>query len=302
MEAMTDPNFTRQGAVDLSSLSSAAAQTGATYVLQAGEAEFNQLVSASMQHPVIVEFHSPRDPAGAAVSDTLARLVNEAEGRFLLARVDVDAEPRLAQSLGVQAVPMVVALIGGQLAPLFQGTRSAQEISPLLDQVTQLAVANGMTGRAKPAGRSEVAKDGAPAADPRFAAADAALESGDFAKAVTEFEKVLSATPNDPEALAGRAQAALLARSLAFDPAAIVRDAAALPGDISAQLDAADLEVIQGASAEAFDRLLGLAGELPAEEREPIRLRLLELFEVVGRTDPLVLRARRRLSTVLFAS
>ncbi len=302
MEAMTDPNFTRQGAVDLSSLSAPSPQTGATYVLQAGEAEFNQLVSASRQHPVIVEFHSPRDTAGAAVSEALATLVNGAEGRYLLARVDVDAEPRLAQSLGVQAVPMVVALIGGQLAPLFQGTRSAQEISAVLDQVAQLAVANGMTGRAKPVGRSEAPRDGAPVADPRFTAADAALEAGDFARAVDEFDKVLAATPNDTEAMAGRAQAALLARSLAFDPAAIVRNAAALPGDVSAQLDAADLEVIQGASAEAFDRLLGLAGELPAEDREPIRLRLLELFEVVGRTDPLVLKARRRLSTVLFAS
>lgn len=302
MEAMTDPNFTRQGAVDLSSLSAAPPQTGATYVLQVGEAEFNQLVSASMQHPVIVEFHSPRDTGGAAVSEALAALVNGAEGRFLLARVDVDAEPRLAQTLGVQAVPMVVALIGGQLAPLFQGTRSTQEISAMFDQVAQLAVANGMMGRAKPVGESEAPQGGAPVADPRFAAADQALESGDFARAVDEFDKVLAATPNDPEALAGRAQAALLARSMAFDPAAIVRDAAALPGDVSAQLAAADLEVIQGASAEAFDRLLGLAGELPAEDREPIRLRLLELFEVVGRTDPLVLKARRRLSTVLFAS
>ena len=69
------------------------------------EAGFQDLVGRSMQHPVIVEFHSPRDTGGAAVSADLAALVNAAEGRFLLARVNVDAEQRLAQALGVTAVP-----------------------------------------------------------------------------------------------------------------------------------------------------------------------------------------------------
>ncbi|NHB85989.1 hypothetical protein G7085_19500 [Tessaracoccus sp. HDW20] len=149
---MTDANFSRPGAVDLSSLggSAAAAPSNGGYVTTLTEADFQAVASRSLQHPVIVEFHSPRDPAGQAVSDALADLVNAAGGRFLLARVDVDAEPRLAQALGVQAVPTVVALIGGQMAPLFQGTQSREEISAVLDQVAQLAVANGMTGRAEP--------------------------------------------------------------------------------------------------------------------------------------------------------
>lgn len=300
---MTDSNFSRQGALDLSALAGPSAPGAVTYVMQAGEADFNGLVAASAQHPVIVEFHSPRDSAGQAVSAALTELVDAAEGRFLLARVDVDAWPRLAQSLGVQAVPMVVALIGGQLAPLFQGTRGRDEIAPLLDQVAQLAVANGLTGRAKPIPvAGEDGGEGAPAADPRFAAADLALERGDYAAAVVEFDKVLAATPNDTEALAGRAQAALLVRSLAFDPQAISARATAEPAGIPAQLDAADLEVINGAPEAAFDRLLGLAAELAGDERDQVRLRILELFEVVGRTDPVVGRARRRLSSLLFAS
>ena len=100
--------------------------------------------------------------------------------------------------------------------------------------------------------------------------------------------------------LAGRAQAALLVRSLSFDPEAIGRRAAAEPAGVEAQLDAADLDVINGAYAEALDRLLTLAAGLDADEREVVRVRLLELFEVIGRTDPVVLKARRRLSTVLF--
>ncbi|MHA7860669.1 co-chaperone YbbN [Tessaracoccus sp. Y36] len=299
---MTDANFTRPGAVDLSSLTDAA-PTGGSYVTSVTEASFNDLAGTSMQHPVVVEFFSPRDPNGQQVSAALAELINAAQGRFLLGRVDVDAEPRLAQALGVQAVPTVVALIGGQMAPLFQGTKSREEISAVLDQIAQLAVGNGMTGRAQPVGGAPAGNGDAeqqPVANPRFAKADAALQAGDFAQAVREFDELLKETPHDAEVVAGRAQSALLERSATFNPAEIVARAAAQPDDVAAQLDAADLEVINGRYEEAFDRLLGLAAESDEEQRDAIRVRLLELFEVVGRAEKVVLKARRRLASVLF--
>ena len=302
MGPMTDPNFSRPGALDLSSLTNPPASTTGSYVRQVGEADFQDLATLSTQHPVIVEFHSARDTSGPALSRDLAELVNAGAGRYLLARVDVDAEPRLAQALQVEAVPTVIALIAGQLAPLFQGTRSREEIAGVLDQVAQLAVGNGITGRAQPvAGAPTEGESGVEAPlDPRFEAADEALQSGDYALAVREFDKLLAATPLDAEVIAGRAQASLLARSADFDAAVIVQEASAKPDDVEAQLKAADLEIIQGASESAFDRLLGLATTVGAEDREVIRVRILELFEVVGRTDPTVLAARRRLSTVLF--
>ena len=299
---MTQANFSRPGAVDLSSLSQPTAQAGGSYVMALTEADFQELAAKSAQHPVILEFHSPRDPNGAAVSSALAELVNADGGRFLLGRVDVDAEPRLAQALQIQAVPTVVAVIGGQMAPLFQGTKSREEIAAVLDQIAQLAVANGMTGRAQPVSGAP-APDGAapePAVNPRFAKADAALEAGDFAAAVREFDALLKETPGDAEVLAGRAQSALLERSATFQPELIVQRATALPDDLSAQLDAADLEIIGGLADEAFDRLLGLAAQSGPEDRDTIRVRLLELFEVVGRAEPAVLKARRRLASVLF--
>lgn len=303
MGRMPDENFSRPGAVDLSSLSSAPpAAGGASYVLDASEADFQQLAQLSAQYPVLVEFHSPRDTGGPALSQLLREVVNAAEGRFLLARVDVDQEARLAQAVGVQAVPTVVALIGGQMAPLFQGTKSREEVQAILDQVAQLAVANGMTGRAQPvaAAPTPSASPAEPPADPRFQAADDALEAGDYARAVSEFDALLAATPGDAEAIAGRAQASLLHRSTRFDPAEVVRRASAEPDDVDAQLQAADLEVIQGSAEAAFDRLLSLARGLAPDQREPVRLRLLELFEVVGRQDPAVSRARRQLSQLLF--
>ncbi|MEO7587730.1 MAG: tetratricopeptide repeat protein [Arachnia sp.] len=299
---MTDPNFSRPGAVDLSSLAAPTLPTAGGYVVEVGEADFQNLASLSMRHPVIVEFHSARDTSGPALSQVLAELVNAGAGRYLLARVDVDAEPRLAQALQVSAVPTVVALISGQLAPLFQGTRSREEVAAVLDQVAQLAVANGMTGRADPvavAGGEQDAVEEAPV-DPRFEAADEALQSGNYALAVQEFDKLLAATPHDAEVVAGRAQAALLQRSTEFDPATVVGEASARPQDVATQLSAADLEIIQGAAEQAFDRLLGLAAEVGPDEKEIIRVRILELFEVIGRTDPAVLKARRRLSSVLF--
>lgn len=268
-------------------------------MVEVGEADFQDLSTLSAQHPVIVEFHSARDTSGPALSQTLAELVNAGAGRYLLARVDVDAEPRVAQAMQVTAVPTVVALIAGQIAPLFQGTRSREEIEPLLDQVAQLAVANGITGRAQPAAGSAV-EEGEQPLDPRFEAADAALQAGDYPLAVAEFDKLLAATPHDAEVIAGRAQAGLLARSTEFDAAAVVAAASEHPNDVAAQLNAADLEVIQGASEQAFDRLLGLAAEVGPDDKESIRVRILELFEVVGRTDPAVLKARRRLALLLF--
>lgn len=298
---MSNQNFTRPGAVDLSGLASKA-EPGHSFVTTASEADFQDLATKSMRFPVLVEFYSPRDTQGANTSQALAKLVNAAGGAFLLARVDVDAEPRLAQSLGVQAVPMVVALIGGQMAPLFQGTKDEADIKAVLDQIQQVAVANGMTGRAEPVAASP-ATDGeqppAQAADPRFDEADAALAAGDYARAVAEFDKLLADTPNDAEVIAGRAQAALLERSLRFEPQAM-QAAAQNTNDIDAQLAMADLEVINDDAEAAFERLLGAAQSADAEARESIRVRMLELFEVVGRTDPRVMKARRRLATLLF--
>ncbi|MGO4955843.1 co-chaperone YbbN [Luteococcus sp. Sow4_B9] len=310
---MTSASFNHPGAVDLSSLAggsgasnagpSSTGSAGGSYVQQVGEADFDAVVRKSATHPVIMELYSPRANA-QELSDILIQATNAAAGRWLLARVNIDAEQRIAQAMGVQAVPTVVAIIGGQLAPLFQGTKPAEEVQAYLDQVTQIAVANGLTGRAEPVGPTTPDDGGepaAPSADPRFAPADAALEAGDYALAVDEFQKVLDQSPADGEALQGLAQAKLLERSTRFDPQIIVTTANAEPQNWSVQMDAADLELINGDPAAAFDRLLQIIRETRDEEREAARLRLLELFDVVGKTDKSVLKARRQLSTALFA-
>ena len=305
---MTSASFNRPGAVDLSALKQKAQQAAGpdqsdagSYVVEVTEQTFEaETIRRSMKHPVVVELYSPRVPTGQQLSDILAEIANSSGGKFLLARLNVDTAPGIVQALGLQAVPTVIALIGGQVAPLFQGVLPADQVRAAIDQLLKAAVANGIVGRADPAGGPPPADtEEEPAADPRFAAADEALARGDFAAAVAEFDKLLAANPGDTEAQAGKAQAELFVRATRFDPEIVLAAARADDG-VGVQLDAADVEMVRGQVEAAFDRLIGLIKTKTGEDRNQVRVRLLELFETVGNADPRVLKARRDLMTALF--
>jgi putative thioredoxin len=308
---MSSSSFNRPGAVDLSQLAqraqqSAAAQAsgprkpGASYVVDVTEQTFEaETIRKSIQHPVVVELYSPRVATGQQLSDALIEIANASDGKFLLARVNVDTAPGIVQALGLQAVPTVIALLNGQLAPLFQGVLAKDQVQAAIDQLLKAAVTNGMVGRAEPVGSEEAAEAPEPQADPRYAAADEALERGDFAAAREEFDRLLQANPNDGEALAGKAQAGLFARAATLDLRATLT-AANGSDDLNSQLAAADVEMINGQAEAAFGRLIGLVKRLSGEERNEVRVRLLELFETLGNADERVLKARRDLMTALF--
>lgn len=304
---MTSGRFNDPGILDLSALKQPAPSGNGGGAQGAYVTEVNSpndlqgLVSKSMQHVVVLEFFSARAQGAQQLSDDLIALSTEAQGKWLLARADCDAHPELPQALGVQAVPTVVAMIGGQLAPLFQGVQPKDAIRQVLDQVMQTAAANGIMGKAEPVAQTAPTADGEePVSDPRFAAADEALARGDYAAARDEFDKLLTANPNDAEARAGKAQAGLLARSTTLDPGQALAYAAEHPDDHTAQLAAADIEVVTGNPAAAFDRIINLIRTSAGDDRDALRERLLELFETVGATDPAVLKARRALSAALF--
>lgn len=298
MQTVTPNGLNISGAMDLSGIAAAAKSPppppGAIYVTDVDERSFEATIQLSMRHPLVVELYSPRANA-QSLSDDLADLANAAGGRYLLARVNVDTSPQIAAAFGVQAVPTVIGVVGGQLAPLFQGTRPKAEVEAIINQLLQAAASTGIVGRAEPVGM-----DAEAGPDPRFAEADAALERGDFAAAVAEFDKILAQTPNDPEAKAGRAQASLLVRLGGIDPAAVLARAQQAPTDVAAQTAAADVELAGGNPQAAFDRLLGAIRVTSGADREQLRLRLLELFETVGQSDPAVLKARRDLMSALF--
>jgi putative thioredoxin len=267
---------------------------GAKYVLDADERSLEAALQLSVKHPVVIELHSPRANA-QALSDDLQDLANQAQGRYLLVRVNVDEHPQIAQALGVQAVPTVIAVLAGQPLPLFQGTRPREDVQAVLEQVLQAAAQNGVTGIADP-----VSVDESAGPDPRFADAEAAADRGDFAAAVAEFDKLLAQNPNDAAAKAGRAQAGMLGRLVAGEPDEMLRAAIADPADVDAQVAAADVEVAGGRPEEGYARLIGVIRNTAGDERERVRLRLLELFDAVGADHPAVAKARRELMTALF--
>lgn len=300
-------NFSRPGAVDLSGLTAAqptenAAPGGANYAVEVTEASFEVIAQQSTRYPVVLLLVSGRDASSSQVQRDLTQTINAAQGRLLLGLVDVDTQPRIAQALGVAAVPTAIALLGGQMAPLFQGTRDRADIQAVVDQIVQVAAANGLAGRAAPqpvaADAGESAGEEA-ALDPRFTAADEALQTGDFKQAVAEFDKLLKANPRDTEAQAGRAQASLLLRTSNLD-AQVIAAAEAHPDDLDAQLAAADLDLITGDAQAAFDRLIDLIRRTSGPERDQVRVRLLELFDTMDGADPVVKKARRALSMALF--
>ncbi len=300
-------NFSRPGAIDLSALKQPAARPAASgsYVIDITEQNFQTAaLEASMQHVVVLSLWSPRSPQSADFNEVLASVANQFDGQILLAQVDVDTNAAIAQALEAKAVPLVVGLVKGQPVPLFQGTVDEAEVLRFFSELITVAAQHGVTGRAAAAeGRSAPEGDdleGDAPVDPRFAAADSAFGEGDFATAVAEYEKLLAQYPADSEIAERLAGVRLLARTKDVDLQAVRRAAADAPDDLEAQMLVADLDISGGHVDDAFDRLIGLIQRLAGDDRENVRTRLVELFTVVGVTDPRVATARRALASALF--
>ena len=310
---MTMP-FSRPGAIDLSALkqpaprpgaapAQGAAAGGASYSIDADDQNFQSLLESSMTAPVVlVVFSASRMPASAQLADDLSTLADELGGAIVVGRVDADRQPSIVQALQVQSIPFAAMVLQGRLAPLLQDAPPLAELRPMMDQLVQQLAGQGMTGRHQPFGGAAVAaaEGDEPATDPRYAAAEDALVSGDLDTAVAEYEKLLAANPADAEASVGLSRARLMQRTATADLAEARAAAAASPDDVDAQVLVADLDLLGGHVDDAFRRLLDVVRRTAGDDRTKARLHLIELFDVVGNEDPRVLRARRDLASALF--
>lgn len=281
------------------------AVTPASLVIDVDEAGFERdVLQRSTEVPVVIDFWAEWCEPCKQLSPLLERLTAEYNGRFLLAKIDVDANQMLMQQFGVQGIPAVFAVVAGQALPLFQGAAPEAQIRQTLDQLVQVAEERfGLTGLTVDADASEDTQPAPVPAGPHdaaLAAAVQALDAGDLGGAVRAYENVLSDDPANTEAKLGLAQAQLLLRVQDMDPAAVRKDAAEKPGDARAQIAAADLDLVGGHVEDAFGRLVETVRRTAGEERDAARVRLLELFEVVGADDPRVTAARTALARVLF--
>lgn len=303
-----------RGAVDLSSLRNrpAAPPAGAPaaapviddLVVDATDANFGEILETSRTVPVVVDLWAEWCGPCKQLSPIIEQVTRELGGRVLLAKVDVDANPQLAQSFRAQSIPMVVALIAGQPVPMFTGAVPEQQVRDVFAQLLQVAAQNGVAGTLAVGGvDGEAAEETAPEEPPLpplHAEAFAAIEAGDFAAAIVAYQKALAENPRDEDALAGLGQVKLLDRVQGLDLQAARAAAAAAPLDVQAQFDVADLDISGGHVDDAFDRLLELFAQLPSEERAPVRERLVELFGLIGPSDSRVVSARNRLTSLLF--
>ncbi|MFE9770840.1 tetratricopeptide repeat protein [Streptomyces sp. NPDC005931] len=327
---MQPRNMSMSGVVDLAAVKAAqeakakaeqaraeAARRGGTgavspadLVIDVDEAGFERdVLQRSTEVPVVIDFWAEWCEPCKQLSPVLERLAVEYDGRFLLAKIDVDANQMLMQQFGVQGIPAVFAVVAGQALPLFQGAAGEAQIRQTLDQLVQVAEQRfGLTGltvdpEAEPGGAPAAQAAQAGQAGPYDALLEAAvraLDAGDFGGAVQAYKNVLADDPGNTEAALGLAQAELLQRVQGMDPQRVRKEAAEKPQDSAAQIAAADLDLVGGHVEDAFGRLIETVGRTAGDDREAARVRLLELFEVVGADDPRVIAARRALARALF--
>jgi putative thioredoxin len=277
----------------------APAPSGGPFVIDVTEATFQaEVVERSLQVPVIVDLWAEWCGPCKQLSPVLERLAQAANGAWLLAKVDVDANPRIAQIFGVQSIPTVVAIAGGQPVEAFAGAQPEPQIKQWLASLLD-ALRDQLPGiRAAEAGGGEAEPEPEPE-DLRFVTAETAFENGDFDGAIAAYQKILDEEPANEQARAALAQVRFMARAEAADPSVVVR-ADTSPEDIDAQLAAADVELAGQMVEKAFGRLLGVIRRTSGADRDRARTHLVELFGLFSPDDPDVAKARRDLASALY--
>ena len=280
------------GAVDLSARSSAPTAPEASasaageglhipLITTTDEENFQDVMSTSQAVPVIMVMWSPRSLESKPTLAMLEEITRENAGAFQLVEVDIDKAPAIAQAFQIQGVPTVVALVGGRPVPLFQGAAAKEQVLPIVTQVLEAAAQMGITARIAVAAEDTVAPT-----PPEHEAPLAAEDAGNLDEAIAGWEKVIELNPRDEAAKSHLSRVRFAARAYGEqntdDPAA-----------------RADALFAAGDAAGAFDVLLDLlATTKDDEERDALRLRLLDLFRVAGST-PEVSKARTRLAMLL---
>jgi putative thioredoxin len=310
---MTSSDFSLHGAVDLGARQAAAkraqerstAASGSSSVIDVTDATFNaEVIDRSRTVPVLVDFWADWCQPCRQLSPILEKLANDAAGRWVLAKVDIDANPGLAQQLsrmGVQGIPFVAAVVAGQMLPVLNGAAPEPQVRQVLDQLFDALREQGLLPEgAEPAAQGDGEGPQQPAADPLQAEAEGALQRGDLDAAASAFGRILESQPDDFFAKSGLALVELQRRVQGYDPQQARKDATERPGDAQAQTRVADLDLVEGRVDEAFDRLIGTVRRTSGDDRDTARKHLLALFDLLPPDDPRVAQARRRLASALF--
>ena len=259
-------------------------------VIQVDANSIREYLAISDSLPVLVLFVQENDPASQSLLSTVKLLTEKTAGKILTLVVDAIKSPELAQAFDLKQIPTLLGMLKGQPAPLFAGDQPAEQVQQIIDRVLEVGKENGLTGTVKVA-------EPEPELSITHQQAFAAIEENNYPLARSLYEKALVENPNDQLAEAGLAQIKLLIRLERKDLPSLV---ASLGQDTDTVLDRVDALVATGAASTGFEQLLVLFENTAKDQREPIRLRFVELFLVVGNEDPAVIKARKNLSLLLF--
>jgi putative thioredoxin len=282
------PNFGR--AYDLSGLGKPAVDTSTPMPgLEVTAANLTaEFLPMSALKPVVVLCWSVRSPESVEMLKSLGKLALADQGSWVLARVNIDEQPQVAQALQTRTIPYGLVFIAEQPIPFVEQALNESQLREVITKILTLAAQQGI-------GEAPVEQ-----AEPEEDEALAALDRGDFAAAENAYRALLARKPNDTYGKVGLAQVQLLLRTDGVDAAKIMQSAIENPDDVAIQMECADIEIMQGDLEQGFKRLLRLVSALSGDEQKSVKERLLELFALVDPADPRVIKARAALANALF--
>ena len=246
-------------------------------VIDVTEATFEQdVLRRSAEIPVVIDFWAEWCGPCRQLSPVLERLAREANGEWVLAKIDVDSNPNIASAFGVQGIPAVHAFRNGREVARFVGALPEPQVRQWLEQL------------------------GPTPADLAVEEARALEEGGDPHRAAEEYRRALAHEPARADAAAGLARVELVMRTASVNEDELRARAEKDLSDVDAAAALADLEFARGDVDPAIDRLIAVIRATDGNAREQARLRLVELLETLPVDDVRALRARRELANALY--
>jgi putative thioredoxin len=305
-------NQAMRGGVDLSALANKvvkeklASTTGAqidegrrvkvpALVVELNEANLKPIIEISSVVAVVVSFYSADNQESLTLNGKLEKLVHEAEGKWLLTEVDITSNPKLAEAFGVNLPATIAVILDGEPKPLFQGDQLEASLADFLAKLVEVASSQGLNGTLEVDGQSEQV------AEPQLSASEQsaldAMDNGDFSAAVKIYEEELKQSPNNEELIGRLAQVKLVERTFSAD---LEKELSVEPSNVAEAMRKADFHLAVGQSEEAFDLLLTWFDKADSDERSALSSLFLELFNVVGKSHPAVVEARKLLAMKMF--